>query len=249
MNANQQAKSLYDQFIKLHPNSKEQFVFNLENVLRWQWHIREAGSRPELETVKITRSATAEKIAKTRSFSLFTQMPSYMQERYLRIAEMFPGVQFYACGSRVTGEFIETWSGASIKKLRQQLKKPAKDESDYDVCVDLKPGSGLTLEMIREKIAPLGDLLNHGVPPEQKIAIPMWDFSRLPASEHANVIALFKAQNWGELMAIHNRYVLSMNYYCCDEKPIIRYFQWAIDNGTIKNDEQKSEKTTDNLDQ
>lgn len=245
MDARAEALKIYENFVALHPNSVENFDPTLDNLQRWQWHIRQAAARPELDRMDYVQSTDARKVADGRAFKQFAQMPEYMREKYLQIAGVFPGIQFYACGSRVTGEYIETWSGAPIIKMRQALNKASKPESDYDVCIDM-PVLNLTLAGIRANLPPWADLLNHGVPPDQKIAIPMWDFDRLPASEHANVIRLFRDQKWGELMAIHNRYVLSMNYYCCDERPIIRYFQWAIDNGKIK-DESEPEKKADAL--
>lgn len=252
MDAKQQIKALYDRFIELHPNSLEPFTPSLENMQRWQWHIREASGRPEHETMEVKNTDNAERIAKSRSFSTFAQMPTYMQDRYMQIASLFPGVQFYACGSRVNGEYIETWSGSGIKKLRGTLNKPDKKESDYDFCIDIpahidKKGEGDFLNIVKDSAPKWSDLMRTGIPPNEKIPIPMWDFQRLPKSEHQNVIILFDSQNWGELMQIHNKYALSHNVYCCDEKPVIRYFDWAIRNGIIQN-EQESEKEAAKLD-
>ena len=246
--AEKQARDLFAQFQALHPNSKEQFVFNLENIQRWNWHIKEASARPEPDEVEVQGpSPSAERLAKTRSFSNFTQLPAYMQSRFLLIASAVPGLQFYATGSRINGGYIETWSGAGIKKLRQQLNLPEKEESDYDVAVDILPGYPLSLQQIREQVGNLGDVVT-GVPPGQKIVIPMWDFSRLPESEYDRVLDLFAAKNWGELMKVHNTYALSMNVYCCDEKPIIRYFTWAIEEAKIIARKNEQQKETTNLD-
>ncbi len=237
MTADQQTRDLYDQFLSLHPQRNEPFLPTLENLQRWAWHIKEASSRPDGDKVDTSNRELAEKVARSRAFSQFIQMPAYMQDRYLKIAGLFPGIQFYACGSRVTGEYIETWSGESIKRLRKQLGKPPKEESDYDVVADIP--HGIAVNEMREQLPPWADLLQHGVPPEEKIPIPMWDFSRLPDHEHENVLRLYSEQRWGELMLMHNRYVLSMNVYCCNEAPIIRYFGWAIEKGIIKaNDTQ-----------
>lgn len=239
MTAQQQARDLFDQFIAIHPNSNEQFTPTLENLQRWAWHIRESGNRPTGEEVRFSDNEDARKIAKSRSFTQFVQMPAYMKDKYLQISGLFPGIQFYACGSRVNGEYVDQWSGDAIQRLRVKLGKPVKMESDYDVCIEIKPG--MNLEQIKEQLPPWADLLNYGVPDDEKIPIPMWDFTRLPEEEHANVIALFNAQRWGELMIIHNKYVLSMNVYCCNEAPIIRYFSWAIENGIIKSDDTQTE--------
>jgi len=230
--SNEQIKDLYQKFIALHPNSREAFTPSLGNLQRWHWHVNEASKRPKGEAVEVTNTSEAESIARGRAFAEFLQMPEYMRERYLQIAALFPGVQFYACGSRVTGEYIEKWSGIGIKQLRKALRKPDKEESDYDVCV-----SGIDSQanraMIRKQLPKWADILNHSVPDNEKIRIPMWDFTRLPKHEHARVIELVDAANWGELMVIHNQYHLSHNVYCCDEKPVRRYFEWAIEQGII----------------
>ncbi len=236
-----QMRNLYQEFKALHPNSKEQFEPTAENLQRWHWHIVEAGKRPAGEAVDMSIPEQALSIAKGRSFATFYDMPPYMRERYLHIAGLFPGIQFYACGSRVKGEYIEKWSGESIRHLRKMLHKPEKEESDYDVCIDqylyrLNDGSDVVIpnkEEIRAGLPKWADLIT-GVPKDEKIAIPMWSFDRLPQSEHARVIELFEAKNWGELMVIHNQYFLSANVYCCDVAPIRRHFGWAIEQGIIK---------------
>lgn len=244
-----QTRQLYDQFIELHPNSREQFEPTPENLQRWHWHIVEAGKRPAGEAVDMSIPEQALSIAKGRSFATFYDMPPYMRERYLHIAGLFPGIQFYACGSRVKGEYIEKWSGESIRHLRKMLHKPEKEESDYDVCMDSpnpepkhllsKRKDGDTWKpvdlksKIRAGLPKWADLIT-GVPKDEKIPIPVWNFDRLPQSEHARAIELFEAKNWGELMAIHNQYFLSANVYCCDVAPIRRHFGWAIEQGIIK---------------
>lgn len=236
--SNEQIKDLYQKFIALHPNSREAFDPSLENMQRWHWHVNEASKRPKGEAVEVTDISEAESIARGRAFTEFLQMPEYMRARFLQIADLFPGVQFYACGSRVTGEYVEKWSGKGIKQLRKVLRKADKEESDYDVCVigqqKARNGKLITREQIRKSLPQWADLLNHGVPDNEKIAIPMWIWDNLPKSEHARVIELVEAKNWGELMVIHNRYHLSHNTYCCDEKPVRRHFEWAIEQGIIK---------------
>ena len=77
------------------------------------------------------------------------------------------------------------------------------------------------------------DLIKHKNPNEHKIAIPMWDFSKLPDDKKEEAKELFAAQKWGPLMKMHNNFNLSENNYCCDETPIIKWFKWAIDNEKI----------------
>lgn len=242
MTAEDQIKAIYDEFIRLHPNCQEPFDPTMENAQRWQWQISQIQSRPPYDAVDFKIEHDWLKMAESRSFSTFQQLPNYMRERYMEIASRFPGVQFYACGSRVTGTYVESFSGNAIHALRKAMGKPAKRESDYDVCVDIgKWKPALTRTEIRKKLPPYADLLNYGVPDNEKIPIPMWNFDLLPKSEHAKVIDLYKRRQWGDLMAIHNRYQLSPHYYCCKDEPIRNWFGMAIETGLIK-DEGETEK-------
>lgn len=268
MNAEQQARSLFDQFILLHPNSNEEYSPTLQNMQRWAWHVKQAAGRPAYDEVKKQIPEKARRIAESRSFKNFYDMPEYMKDRYLQIAAMFPGLQFYACGSRVRGEYIDKFSGKVIADLRRKLQKQDREESDYDVFVEdpvkrpkhllskrkdsdtWKPKAtygGYTVQQIRDQLPEWADVLFAGVPDNEKVPIPMWDFTRLPKDKHAEVIELFNNQRWGLLMQIHNDYALSPNVYCCNEAPIIRYFTWAIENGKIKADAEP-EKTADKVD-
>lgn len=237
-------QTIYNEFKRLHPNCTEAYYPTPENVARWKWHIAETQKRPVMEEVESTVRQAAFEIAQTRSYKTFYEMPKYMQERYLYIAGLFPGVQIYACGSRVNGEYIEEFSGASIKRLRVDLGKLDKTESDYDFCADIVAPDQLsyqvTMGKMRREIPFWADLLR-GAPEHEKIAIPMWDFDRLPITEHKRVKELFDSQQWGELMEIHNAYQLSPNFYCCEISPIIRYFRWAIENGKIIDDAKPQE--------
>jgi hypothetical protein len=237
MDAQEQVRRIYDKFKSLHANSIEAYEPTGANVLRWQWHIDQAKDRPlQYEQYVISGRFDAELLANERRYGEFSQMPPYMRDKYLKISEIFPGVQFYACGSRVTGGYIDKFCGDAIVDMRKALgKNTAKVESDYDVWVDFKKYSKISIEEMRKALPLWADIV-HAVPPYEKVIIPMWNFDLLPDIEHENVLQLFNEQNWGELMAIHNKYKLSPNHYCCDAGPVRRWFEWGINQGHIKNE-------------
>lgn len=60
-----------------------------------------------------------------------------------------------------------------------------------------------------------------------------WDFTKLPDSEHGNVIAAYDTGNIRELISIHDRYQLSSHSYCCDHTGLLAWFKYGIENGSI----------------
>lgn len=63
-----------------------------------------------------------------------------------------------------------------------------------------------------------------------------WDFSRLPDKEHANVLDLLARGRWWELVAIHDKYQLSDNNYCCSNtlSGIKQWFTYGVETGQIR---------------
>lgn len=62
----------------------------------------------------------------------------------------------------------------------------------------------------------------------------MWNFEKLPESEHPKVLELLGQCDEAGLTEIHNRYNLSPFDYCCDLEPVVRHFRWAVSEGLIK---------------
>lgn len=115
--------------------------------------------------------------------------------------------------------------------MREGLGKAPKIESDYDIYFSLLPGEDRG--EILGRLPKWADLLPHGVPANEKILIPMWDWTKLPKGEHAYAVEMYEAQRWGALMQLHNKYSLSTMTMCCDDKPVRRWFAWAINNKII----------------
>jgi len=187
--AEKQARQFYERFKALHPNSSEEFEFSIENAKRWRWHIEQAEKKaPTQEFNRGENVAEAAAEASERAFLTFEEMPEYMKTQFSLIASHFPGQQIYATGSRVDGSYMEEWSPEEVRLLREKLGKKTNKGSDYDIV--LEPGQE---EAARKVQLPKGaDLLRYS-PGGKKIAIPMWDFSKLPESEHARVIETLPA--------------------------------------------------------
>ena len=223
----------YEQFKLLHPNSKEEFCPTPENYSRWCWHIRKAV--PDIyKRLTMPDKAEAEEWRESRRIRSFDGFNAKTQQIYLLLADMFAGRQIWATGSRVNGDWIDLIGDNSVetKGFREVLGKADKDHSDHDFT--LVPLPGESMAELRKMLPKWADLLAFNVPENEKIKVPMWDFSRLPKSEHANVLALYEAQDWRALIAVHDKYTLSHNTYCCDETPVIRWFKWAIEQGLIE---------------
>lgn len=64
----------------------------------------------------------------------------------------------------------------------------------------------------------------------------VWDFSKLPESEHQTVIDAVTKRDVGPLIKLHDLYRLSEYEYCCGGHiGIFNWFKWAIEQGIIKN--------------
>lgn len=225
------AQDIFDKFKNLHPHNFEPYVPTSANLSRWKWHIDNQPLPVHFPPIaeNIAPNPDALRIANKRRFSSFDEMPKHMKFKYMTISALFPGLELYACGSRVKGEYIDETANSAVRWMRSQFRKSQKIESDYDFIFQKKP-DGITFEQVRKKLPAWADVLVHGVPDDEKILIPMgWDFERLPLSEHQKVADLFFSGNWGALMQIHNHYQLSPQNFCCDKRPVIMWFRWAIE--------------------
>jgi hypothetical protein len=230
---------LLNDFKARHPNNAEDLPLTPENIARMQWHLKQELRKGDFVEIEYKENATARQMANTRRFETWGQMPPYMRVNYLRIADQYAGSQVFACGSRVNGEYLERWSSNDVRDMRSGLMKSEKEESDYDFTgAEIRKSRYFTCEgsethYTSKSLNINADYIHHQNPNDHKIAIPMWDFSKLPDDKKQEARELYADQKWGLLMKMHNDYGLSENQYCCDEKPIIKWFKWAIDNGKI----------------
>lgn len=235
----ERAKHIYEEFKQLFPNNGEDYDPVPENVARWRWHIRQKHGEAQAqewryefdpETVEEARA-----LAISRKPENFEAMPAHAKTAYRFIASIFPDRQIWVCGSRATGEYIGERDGENIARMRRILgKNDKKKVSDYDFWMKSEPGE--TRGDIIKPLPSWADFVPSGIPGQEKIAVPMyeWDFTKLPDHEHQRVLDAYAANQVGVLMAIHNDYRLSPEHYCCEGKAVLRWFKWAIEKGIIK---------------
>lgn len=223
---------VYLRFKAACPHSKEGFMPSEANRHRWLHHIQAAQNNTGYQKIE-NDGAALEKIAQTRCVASIDEMPWYTQCRYLRAAACFAGFQVFACGSRVRGDYVDSWDGDEIRKARAAAGKSPKKRSDYDFWVE---GGAVQTGMLPDGM----ERVRCKIPENQKIAIPMWDFDKLPLFEHAKALLLLENRDVEGLLALHNKYKLSPNRYCCDLQPIENWFLWAKQNGTIQGNETET---------
>lgn len=235
-------KLLFDKFKAEFPNNQEPYNPAPENVNRWQWHLNKKASLPiYAEMERMEPDDYSKKIAERRRVSHFGQMDTYNQVKFCHLANLFPGIQVWATGSRVNGTYIGSlgydrfYGPILLNYMRRQFSKESEKVSDFDIWIDPKE-SGITFAEMRERLPSWADLLPHSVPDRDKIPIPMWDFTRLPKKEHPNVLDLYERRQWGKLMQIHNHYHLSPQPLCCNENAVKQWFGWAIRENIITNE-------------
>lgn len=70
-----------------------------------------------------------------RGVRLFDQMPTKTRKVYLAVAKCFPGVQVWAVGSRVRGDYVDQMDGELVRGARSKAGMKPKLESDFDFLV------------------------------------------------------------------------------------------------------------------
>ncbi len=221
---------IFNEFKQACPNSNEDYIPTIENLQRWMWHISQYKKRIERNRPKFVNHSMGFDWAEGRKVFYFEDFSKGTQKKYLKLAQIYYPRQVYATGSRVNGTFINN-GNKDIRYLRRLSGKADKINSDYDFVVTVFPGE--TIDDMRAMCPAWADVLPFGVPENEKIEVPMWDFSKLPDAKHAEMIALYNEKQYGKIMAMHNQYQLSPHHYCCDSRPIIRWVRWAIDNGHL----------------
>lgn len=69
-----------------------------------------------------------------------------------------------------------------------------------------------------------------------------WDFSKLPAHEHARAIAAIEAMDFGVLIELHDSYKLSPYTYCCNKEGLLVWFRYGVASGQIKLDYDEEQR-------
>ncbi len=231
MEAIVQIKNIFNEYKALYPKSSETFILSIENAKRWTYLINKAKEREQIK-YKLYQFPEVNieilKFVESRRVFSFEQFPAETQSKYLQIAGIFSSRKIYAAGSRVNGDYITINPSKEEKHMRRVLMKKNCQESDYDFVLNFQPGDNL--RKIKELIPKGFDLMLNYPDNEHKILVPMWDFSKIPAQMHNEILNLIKQKQWVKLMNIHNEYKLSDEHFCCDHKPAMKWFTWAAEN-------------------
>lgn len=175
-------------------------------------------------------------LRKVRRVAKYSDFPHYTKAVYCGVAACYPGAQVYACGSRVRGDYMdwvnmENTDGFTSKEVLQARADAGmmeKYDSDFDYWVE--PEYTYVSELPTNT-----DRCRVRVPENEKIPLPMWDFSKLPESEHENVKRLLQSNDIQGLVRIHDKYGLSEYQYCCSGvEGVKNWFNWAVETGAIK---------------
>lgn len=220
------SKSIFNRFLELHPNRQEAYQPTPSNVRRWAWHIAQIEGMERGEAVEYDSGPLSELKAR-RAVIAWVLFPAKAKSAYAKIGARFPGFQVYACGSRVRGDYVDGPGDEAAIKARAAAGKKAKERSDFDFWVE--PSA-----IQWGNLPKFADRCRVRIPEHEKIAIPMWNFDKLPESEHAKVADLIRVGDWGKLAVIHDKYELSPYTYCCDAEGLKNWFLWALKEGKIK---------------
>lgn len=139
-------KVIFDKFKALHPGSKDIFDPTIRNVMKWIRANKIAEFNASLKSVDIDKTLI-EKYRELRRIDRFDQFNDRTSAMYLAVAMAYPGVQVYACGSRVRGCYIDFMAKDyhNIQQARELAGMKNKLTSDYDYWVE--PGAVAKIDL------------------------------------------------------------------------------------------------------
>lgn len=73
----------------------------------------------------------------------------------------------------------------------------------------------------------------------------MWNWDKIPESEHAAIIEHANAGRWGEVAKMCEQYSVSA-FCCCNAEGLQNWLWWAIENGTINDGTKAKAVVKDN---
>ena len=112
-----------------------------------------------------------EYLRQLRGVKTFEEMTESTKAVYLEVARCFPGIQVWACGSRVRGDYHEKDDYFFVKIARQMAGMKPKAESDYDFLI-----LDSTAQPVCE-LPPNTEQVRARVLKEEMIAIPVYKIS------------------------------------------------------------------------
>lgn len=122
---------------------------------------------PDKWGTPITRDLTGvEHLRKIRGVKVFEDFPETTQGVYGDIAKCFPGVQVWACGSRVRGDYVDVGDYFFVNEARKQAGMKYKKVSDFDFFVE--PDAVPVMEL-----PPNTGRVRCRIPESEMVAIPV----------------------------------------------------------------------------
>ena len=228
---------VYQRFKAFHKNSLEEYNPTPENVARWRQHILHHESvlamfNPEKKFRKEYVQEFVDLIEK-RKVRFWEEMNVGIKSHYESIAARFPRNQVYAVGSRVRGDYVERYDPEQVRLWRKEAFKRDVKVSDYDFIVEgLNPDG--------RELPEYADWLKY-FPEQEKIPIPMWEWSNLPKSEYPNILKMLSEGDEKGLHEIYKKYELSTYRYCCNLSGMVDWFRIAEQQGLFNEEENEQE--------
>ena len=228
-------EQVYTSFCEKFPLRNEAYDPTPENVQRWRWHLNELAAMVNGDPI-VKNEWLINCMRRGRRIWWFGNFPEKTRAVYASISARFPGSQVWACGSRVRGDYVDGPDDIILRAARRLARMQDKAFSDFDfwTAPDAEQVGALPENVDRCRVR---------VPENEKIAIPMWDFEKLPLEEHTQVVEWIKQGNWGKLAAVHDKYALSPHSYCCDIEGLKNWFHWGLKNGKIKHGSNSTDHT------
>lgn len=129
-----------------------------------QFKQKEQKNVPVSQPVELDMSGIME-LRKERGVKSFNEFPEHTKRVYLQVAKCFPGVQVWACGSRVRGDF-KSWNNNFYEWLaRSEAGMKDKRHSDFDFWTTGTPVCELPKNT---------DHVRGPIPENEKIPIPIY---------------------------------------------------------------------------
>ncbi len=133
-----------------------------------QFRQREIENAPKGEPMSRDLSGV-EILRELRGVKTFEEMPESTKAVYLKVAQCFPGVQVWAVGSRVRGDYVEPGDGGLLRDARKVAGMKDKQESDFDFLI---------LDSTAQPVCELPentDRVRVRVLKNEMVAIPIWE--------------------------------------------------------------------------
>ena len=138
------ALGIWARFKAIHPNTPENPDYYEASVKRWLYHINEAEKNKGFERAELDMSEI-ERIREENRVKKWADFNSFQKVSYRAIAESYMGVQIFACGSQVRGDYMEYPPREKVIIARQKAGMRTDRFSDFDFWVEhgFKPTSPL----------------------------------------------------------------------------------------------------------